>query len=229
MLVAAAGRPGAVGRKMALALLTDAEQIAPEAYLTACKRAVDTGDTQRVRMLMEQAENHVPDLESSFCGQVIQYAYRSKKYIADDLILQAAPEQIAAAPPRLLFDAAMYGDFHNAFTLVEKGIHAAPQAAAILNTLIAGRNEWAAVHLLEQGMTVNLEDYAALHACIQNGGWKAARLLLEAGMDFEQYQMWAEGRDSLINSGELAALEDYWIDLHTEQMESNGPSMEMSL
>ena len=47
LLVETAGRPGAVGRRMTLSILSAATKISPSAYLTACKRAVDTGDGQR--------------------------------------------------------------------------------------------------------------------------------------------------------------------------------------
>ena len=39
------------------AILSAATNISPSAYLTACKRAVDTGDGQRVQSLIEQAES----------------------------------------------------------------------------------------------------------------------------------------------------------------------------
>ena len=57
LLVETAGRPGAVGRRMTLSILSAATKISPSAYLTACKRAVDTGDGQRVQSLIEQAES----------------------------------------------------------------------------------------------------------------------------------------------------------------------------
>ena len=42
---------------MVRALLSAMEQFSPEAYLTACKWAVETGDSWRVRTMVEEAES----------------------------------------------------------------------------------------------------------------------------------------------------------------------------
>lgn len=122
LLVEAAGRPGAVGRKMALTLLVDAEHISPSSYLTACKRAVDTGDGQRVRSLIEQAESRLSEPMPSLPGEVILYAYKEgHRNIAKDLMAQCTSEQIAAAPPNLLRLVAERLDFQTAMELVDQG------------------------------------------------------------------------------------------------------------
>ena len=55
LLIEAAGRPGRTGGNMVRALLSAVGRFSPEAYLTACKRAVETGDSQRVRTMVEEA------------------------------------------------------------------------------------------------------------------------------------------------------------------------------
>ena len=52
LLIEVAGRPGVVGGNMTLILLAAVERFSPEAYLTACKRAVETGDSWRVQTLV---------------------------------------------------------------------------------------------------------------------------------------------------------------------------------
>ena len=48
LLVEAAGRPGAVGRKMTGLLMADCMNIDPAIYSEACKRAIDINDPQKV-------------------------------------------------------------------------------------------------------------------------------------------------------------------------------------
>jgi enoyl-CoA hydratase/carnithine racemase len=56
LLIEVAGRPGVVGGNMTLILLAAVERFSPEAYLTACKRAVETGDSWRVQTLVKESE-----------------------------------------------------------------------------------------------------------------------------------------------------------------------------
>ena len=66
MLVEAAGRPGAVGRQMTRALLDDTEQFPEAAYFTACQKAIDINDPQKVSTLLANAGDRVADLAPSF-------------------------------------------------------------------------------------------------------------------------------------------------------------------
>ncbi len=123
LLIEAAGRPGRTGGNMIRTLLSAAERFSPEAYLTACKRAVETGDGQRVRTMVDKAESRLSEPYPSLAGEVMLHAYANdRKSIAKDLIDQCTPEQIAAAPPILLRQAADRLDFQTAVTLVDKGI-----------------------------------------------------------------------------------------------------------
>ena len=123
LLVETAGRPGAVGRRMTLSLLSVATNISPSSYLTACKRAVDTGDGQRVRSLIERAESCLSEPLPSLPGAAILHAYMNDhRNIAKDLIAQCTSEQIAAAPPNLLRLVAERLDFQTAMELVDKGV-----------------------------------------------------------------------------------------------------------
>lgn len=225
LLVEVAGRPGNMGGKMTLMLLADVERFSQKAYLTACKRAVDISDLSKVQTLLEQAPSHVPELEPSFYGQVVQYAYQERTYMVGPLIQKATPEQIAAAPPRLLFDATMYVDFNNALALVEKGINAAPVAAEVLRVFTSKHQDWMAKTLLECGMEVGMEDYEALHACVQNRDRRAAEILLDRGMDFEKYLLWAEERGELIHSDKIVELRAYWENLQKGSMWRGNLSM----
>ena len=153
---------------MALSLLVDAESISPSSYLTACKRAVDTGDGQRVRSLIERAESCLSEPLPSLPGAVILHAYTNgHRNIAKDLIVQCTTEQIAAAPPNLLRLVAERLDFQTAMELVDKGVQPGNYAADVLHTLTGQHQEWMAEKLLEHGMPVEPDNYAALYVCVK--------------------------------------------------------------
>ena len=79
LLIEAAGRPGRSGGNMVRALLSAVGRFSPEAYLTACKRAVETGDSQRVRTMVEEAESHLSEPYPSLAGEVILHAYANDR------------------------------------------------------------------------------------------------------------------------------------------------------
>lgn len=231
LLIEAAGRPGRTGGNMVLMLLSAVERFSPEAYLTACKRAVETGDGQRVRTLVSEAENHLAKPSMSLAGEVILYAYANdRKSIASNLIDQCSPEQIAAAPPNLLRQAAVCLDIQTAMKLVDKGIQPGSCAADVLHTLTAQHQDWMAERLLEHGMPVAPDNYAALYVCLNNGAADIGKLLLDRGIDPEQYQIWAEKQRK--NEGYMEAMEEltaYWEKLQNAPQQDDPSLGDMSL
>ena len=231
LLIEAAGRPGRTGENMVRTLLSAVEQFSPEAYLTACKRAVETGDSQRVWMMVEEAESHLSGPSPSLAGEVILHAYANdRKSIARDLIGKCSPEQIAAAPPALLRQAAVSLDFQTAVTLVDKGIQSGDHAADVLHALTGQHQNWMAERLLEHGMPVAPDNYAALYACLDNGAADIGKLLLDRGIDLERYQVWAEHRPKSEEHGAaMEELAEYWAQMQIGPQQ-DGPSMgDMSL
>ena len=226
LLVEAAGRPGRVGGTMVQILLSAVDQFSPDAYRTACKRAVETGDGRRAQTLVDQAASLLSPPVPSLAGEVILHAYTNDRQdIAKDLIAQCAPEQIAAAPPALLCQAAVCLDFQTALALVDKGIQPGDHAADVLHTLTAQNQEWMAERLLERGMAVEPDDYAALYVCLNNRAANAAKLLLDRGMDLDQYQVWAAGRPQEAGYQEMMdELSQYWADLQNDP-QRDGPDM----
>ena len=211
---------------MVRALLSAVGRFSPEAYLTACKRAVDTGDSQRVQTLVEQMKSRLSEPRPTLPGEVIQYTYgHDHQEIAKDLLRRCTPEQIAAAPPSLLPMAAMRQDFQTAMVLVEKGAQPDRHISQVLRPLLSGHLEWMAERLLKAGMPVELDDYAALSACIQNDAVDTAKLLLDRGMDLEQYRLWdaAYGRSDG-HAETMDALSEYWSELQSGPQQ-DGPAM----
>lgn len=211
---------------MVRALLSAMEQFSPEAYLTACKRAVETGDSWRVRTMVEEAESHLSEPYPSLTGEVILHAYANdRKSVAKDLIDQCSPGQIAAAPPILLRQAAERLDLQTAMTLVDKGIQPGNYAADVLHTLTGQHQDWMAEQLLEHGMPVAPDNYAAIYVCLNQKSAGIAKLLLDRGIDLDQYRTWAEKYPK--NEGYEEAMEEltsYW-EKQQSGPQQDGPSM----
>ncbi len=220
LLPEAAGRPGAVGRKMTELLMQDRCNIDYGLYCEACKKTIDINDPEKVLFMTERAQFCVADLEPSFHGEMASYAYLDHRYIAKEIVHQCSSEQIAAAPSRLLEQFAMDHDYRTMSELVEKGITGGGSSARTLHMLTyEGRDSWMAESLLEKRMWVELHDYSALHACVQNDAVDTAKLLLDNGMDFEKYRQWAEHRGGG-HEETLRALADHWQELQSPQQES---------
>lgn len=223
LFIEAAGRPGPVGRKMTAYLLSSMDA---DTYLTACKRAVDIGDAERVKFLVNQADCCITNPRPSFHGEVIQYAYSEQPRIAKELIGQCTPEQIAAAPPILLVMAAQRQDFQTATALIDKGAGEKSYASEVLRILMSNHLEWMAERLLKQGMPVAVDDYAALSVCVQYDAVETAKLLLDQGMDLDQYRLWAENHGKSGGHAEtLEALAEHWSEL-TDAPCQDGPAMD---
>ena len=216
LLVEAAGRPGAVGRKMTELLMRDRCNIDYAAYCNACKRAIDINDPEKVLSMMVRAQASVPQLEPSFFGEMASYAHSDHRFIAKEIIKRCGEEQIAAAPSFLLEQFAMDKDFRTLSALVEKGISGGGSSARTLHMLTyEGRDSWIAEELLEKRMWVDVNDYSALHACVQNDAVEVCRLLLDGGMDFDQYRQWAQTRPCAGHE-ETQALADHWSEMQAE-------------
>ena len=218
LLMEAAGRPGAVGRSMTRALLDNVKQFPEPAYAAACKRAIDINDPQKVESLLTNAADRVAELSPSFHGEMASYAYLEHRHISREIIKQCTKDQISAAPPHLLELFAQDADFHTLSVLVEKGISGGDSAARTLHMLTyEGRNSWMAETLLEKRMWVAPTDYGALHACVENGAVGAAKLLLDGGMDLEQYKEWAKRQSHGLRCNDtLASLEEHWTELQVQ-------------
>lgn len=218
LLIAAAGRPGAVGRKMTLLLLVDVEQFQETAYRAACQKAIDIDDFEKVSFLLEQAGSHVPDLPASFHGEMASEAYLEHRSIAKEIIKGCSEAQIAGAPSCLLEQFAADKDFHTLSALVEKGISGGNDAWRTLHMLTCqAQDRWIAEELLKERMWVAPDDYSAFHACVQNDAVDVCKLLLDGGMDFDQYRQWAQTRPCAGHEDTLQALSDHWAELQAAQ------------
>ena len=219
LLPEAAGRPGAVGRRMTHFLLEDVERFPEAVYVEACRKAIDINDPEKVAELLKNAAGHVENLSPSFHGEMASYAFSEHRYISKEIIRQCSDEQVAAAPPHLLELFAAEPDFRTLSMLVEKGISGSGSAARTLHMLTyGGRNSWMAESLLEKRMWADVNDYAALNACVQNGAVDAAKLLLDGGMDLERY------REAYPTSGSVEtvrALEEHWAGLQAQEQEQD--------
>ncbi|MBE6910586.1 MAG: ankyrin repeat domain-containing protein [Ruminococcaceae bacterium] len=221
LLVETAGRTGNVGRKMSVCLLAEVEQFTDEAYLTASQRAVDIGDTGRVRFLMEQYENHAAEPRAEYYGEVIDYACGENKAMGHELIAIAPNEWIAAAPTSLHIRMSGGGELIMSQMLISKGLQPGADAPTVLQNYTCSPDRfWMAEQLLKNGMEVRRNDYLSLDICMRNGAADAAKLLLDQGVDFEQYQAWAEKHShSTIDERTLVEVQQHWNDILSQQQE----------
>jgi hypothetical protein len=197
-------------------LMQDRCNIDYAAYCNACKRAININDPEKVIFLMVRAQASVPQLEPSFFGEMASYAYLDHRFIAREIIKWCDEGQIAAAPSHLLEQFATDKDFRTLSALVEKGISGGGSSARTLHMLTyEGRDSWIAEELLEKRMWVDANDYSALHVCVQNDAVEVCKLLLDGGMDFDQYRQWAQTRPCAGHEETLQTLEDYWSEMQT--------------
>ena len=226
LLVESAGRPGAVGRRMAKLMLGAKTPYPEDVWLDACKRAVDTGDLQRVQMMLDQTMDKVDAPSPSLPGEVLQYAYLQNPAMGSELIRQAAPEQVAAAPSKLLCAAAYARDLPMLTELLQKGLQPGDHAAPLLLPLLTAYDGQRVAHLLKDGLRVRPEDYDAMNVCLREHAPEAAEALLGQGMKLDGYLAWAAERGTMLDNRAREILEELKVQqdqAHSVQQQGSGP------
>ena len=226
LLVESAGRPGAVGRRMAKLMLGAKTPYPEDVWLAACKRAVDTGDHQRVQMMLDRTMDKVDAPSPSLPGEVLQYAYLQNPAMGSELIRRAAPEQVAAAPSKLLCAAAYARDLPMLTELLQKGLQPGDHAAPLLLPLLTAYDGQRVAHLLKDGLRVRPEDYDAMNVCLREHASSAAEALLGQGMKLDGYLAWAAERGTMLDNRAREILEELKLQqdqAHSVQQQGSGP------
>ena len=226
LLVESAGRPGAVGRRMAKLMLGAKTPYPEDVWLDACKRAVDTGDLQRVQMMLDRTMDKVDAPSPSLPGEVLQYAYLQNPAMGSELIRRAAPEQVAAAPSKLLCAAAYARDLPMLTELLQKGLQPGDHAAPLLLPLLTAYDGQRVAHLLKDGLRVRPEDYDAMNVCLREHASSAAEALLGQGMKLDGYLTWAAERGTMLDNRAREILEELKLQqdqAHSVQQQGSGP------
>ena len=226
LLTAAAGRPGAVGRRMTKLMLGRKAPYPEDVWLDACKRAVDTGDLQRVQMMLDRTMDKVDNPSPSLPGEVLQYAYLQNPAMGSELIRRAAPEQVAAAPSKLLCAAAYARDLPMLTELLRKGLQPGDHAAPLLLPLLTAYDGQRVAHLLKDSLQVRPEDYDAMNVCLREHAPEAAEALLGQGMKLDGYLAWAAERGTMLDNRAREILEELKIQqdqAHSVQQQGSGP------
>ena len=207
----------AVGRKMTELLVADRMDIDYDVYRAACKKAIDIADSEKTFFLLEQAQTCVRQLKPSFYGEMAGHAHNGHRALSKEIIRRCTDEQIAAAPSYLLVLFAQGPDEKTLNRLVENGISGGSYAAQTLHMLTyEGRDNRMARDLLQKRMWVDLDDYAALHACVKNDAVEVCTLLLDNGMDFDGYRQRAQERHCSGHEETLQALAEHWQEMQQE-------------
>ena len=226
LLVESAGRPGAVGRRMAKLMLGAKTPYPEDVWLAACKRAVDTGDLQRVQMMLDRTMDKVANPSPSLPGEVLQYAYLQNPAMGSELIRRAAPEQVAAAPSKLLCAAAYARDLPMLTELLQKGLQPGDHAAPLLLPLLTAYDGQRVAHLLKDGLRVRPEDYDAMNVCLREHAPEAAEALLGQGMKLDGYLAWAAELGTMLDNRAQEILEELKVQqnqAHSVQQQGSGP------
>ena len=226
LLVESAGRPGAVGRRMAKLMLGAKTPYPEDVWLDACKRAVDTGDLQRVQMMLDRTMDKVDNPSPSLPGEVLQYAYLQNPAMGSELIRRAAPEQVAAAPSKLLCAAAYARDLPMLTELLQKGLQPGDHAAPLLLPLLTAYDGQRVAHLLKDSLRVRPEDYDAMNVCLREHAPAAAEALLGQGMKLDGYLTWAAERGTMLDNRAREILEELKLQqdqAHSVQQQGSGP------
>ena len=226
LLVESAGRPGAVGRRMTKLMLGRKAPYPEDVWLDACKRAVDTGDLQRVQMMLDRTMDKVDNPSPSLPGEVLQYAYLQNPAMGSELIRRAAPEQVAAAPSKLLCAAAYARDLPMLTELLQKGLQPGDHAAPLLLPLLTAYDGQRVAHLLKDSLRVRPEDYDAMNVCLREHAPEAAEALLGQGMKLDGYLAWAAERGTMLDNRAREILEELKLQqdqAHSVQQQGSGP------
>ena len=225
LLVESAGRPGAVGRRMAKLMLGAKTPYPEDVWLDACKRAVDTGDLQRVQMMLDRTMDKADSPSPSLPGEVLQYAYLQNPAMGSELIRRAAPEQVAAAPSKLLCAAAYARDLPMLTELLQKGLQPGDHAAPLLLPLLTAYDGQRVAHLLKDSLRVRPEDYDAMNVCLREHAPEAAEALLGQGMKLDGYLAWAAERGTMLDNRAREILEELKIQQSQAQHQNTGPEL----
>ena len=228
LLVESAGRPGAVGRRMAKLMLGTKSPYPEDVWLAACKRAVDTGDLQRVQMMLDRTMDKADSPSPSLPGEVLRYACLQNPAMGRDLIRWAPQEQIAAAPAKLLCTAAYARDLPMLTELLRKGLQPGDHAAPLLLPLLTAYDEQRVAHLLKDSLRVRPEDYEAMNVCLREHAPAAAEALLDQGMKLDGYLAWAAERGTMLDNRAREILEELKLQqdqAHSIQQQGSGPTM----
>ena len=218
LLAMAASRRGRVGDLLMDEILKTGEHFSMSAYLKATKKAVETGDMERVLSLMEAAQNHVKDWDDNYYGQTIQYAYNANKSMAIYLAKHGHPEWVAAIPVSMFLAALRADDTRFVEVLASKGIHVENHAMEAFQILADRDEPWEAEYLLRLGLDVSVTDYPLLNFCMQKEWKNVIALLLQRGFDLEGYTAWAREQGGSITESDLfREFTAYWASLQKER------------
>lgn len=225
LLTQTAGRSGEVGSKMMILLMAACDHFGSESYLLASKLAVKTGDVERLRFLMDQAETYILEMEPGFVGRMIRDAYSLNPYIGREMMDYATNEQIAAAPAELMLAAVYNRDSRAAFTLARKGIDITGRASEVIRQYAQRGDTWELEQLIRDGMKIQPTNLSALKACIQADLLGAAKLLLEKGTDYEKFLSWTKTIGYDLPAAAAAELSEHWEQLDLGRAQGQDPGM----
>ena len=177
-------------------------------------------------MMLDRTMDKVANPSPSLPGEVLQYAYLQNPAMGSELIRRATPEQVAAAPSKLLCAAAYARDLPMLTELLQKGLQPGDHAAPLLLPLLTAYDGQRVAHLLKDSLRVRPEDYDAMNVCLREHAPEAAEALLGQGMKLDGYLAWAAERGTMLDNRAREILEELKIQqdqAHSVQQQGSGP------
>ena len=217
LFIKTAERPGIVGRKMTMLMLDKQPTFSQGIYRAACLLAIDIADSEKTLFLLEQAQSHVTDLPVQFYGDIAECAYMDHPHIAAQIIDCCTPEQMDAVPADLLYKAMVQNDYRFAYKLAEKGICADDSIQEIAGYCARNAQNWDIESLLQRGMQISAENYAAMRILVEHGWTESGQILLDRGMDFDAFTQWAaENHIDLSGHDSFEQLDAHWAGIQEQ-------------
>ena len=124
---------------------------------------------------------------------------------------QCTPEQIQAANPYILAQAAYSRHSNLAFEIAKKKIDVTHKASDLIRSLKFHNNEWMLKHLYDYGMELYPKNVPAMQACISVGSVEMGQILIDRGMNFEHFEQFVTDNPQICEINEtFTALKQYW-------------------
>lgn len=195
LLTQAVARPDKTGYQMTERLCKMEANYSHDAYLLACKHAIDIGDAVRARMMITHAPQCAPDLQPGFYGDLILHAMYEddrrggrKGHAAELIAACCTREQIQQADPYLLKLAIMQDNHKITDMLLYCDIPVNHEPAMLMYTVAQKKDVGLAERLMQAGADINGQNHAALRACMDTGDLPSAMFLLKCGADVEGFR-----------------------------------------
>lgn len=191
LFLKAAAQPGHVGEQMTEYLMMGLNDIPYNSYLDACKSIIKNGETERLRRMLNVADDHLAEPYPQLFGVAVKYAYTQYDdnirgyHIAKALVEHASEDDIKMVPPSVVTGALQHNDTWFADKLLRSGVKLGREAGDTIYAAAAFQHGWFLERMVrEHGVDIDANNYAAMRICKNMTNLDAAKVLVDNGADF---------------------------------------------